>query len=822
MKKKSIRKLIAISACASVLFLAGGTFAACDDVILEPGIEFVEEVKKEGPQFLEGALTELTVGDTLVLKDYIEYVTDGKYTITLTNEAGEESDLTTKKIWKAQEAGTYTITYAVKSGKSKGTNTFTFTVKYPELKWEFKLQNKPYLVGETLNLEAYLAGLKIYVYDRPEEHYTIQVESVTVDDEEISLLGEEEYTFTSMSDHTFKFSATTIDGQRIEGREVIFMKSVDKAYAQELADMGITYSGELYVERDNYTMMEGMYANGRNAWLRRSNGPHNVPYLAYNGNYGIGDFVKIDFTGKNMPTLSFFRDDDYSKSMFDGTKGIVYTGGFTNNFGGAIHSEKNNDVTLYGPYMMNEYDRGAEDTTTIADSPAPPSADNDVCPGSFNSLVDGTRYRMIAGFTGIEKGTAGLLNSNPTEYVETLFLTFQCVILNLDTSEVFAEIKMRTYGIQALRFQEIPLDTENNSFFTGNIVLYGQHGRRTTFDEVYPIVQGKTFEEVVKEEAPQATFKETAKSFVMVNTDINVSDYVDTTKANYSFFYRDEAGVDYPITGNTFKIDKVGRYSLFYKHSEYYYGVFEIFVGDLQYKATVDESGKIVLDKGSIGNGGSYTGPNANNLIDQAYVAFTGEYSFDDYVVLDFTGKNMPEIAFFAEDFDNSMYAGKGGKHGVVVASGITLWDGSTSSWVCNNGTQVGVSGPYMANLNAAAKDASGNLLNAFNSKLARENLQDGVRYRVIMGFAEATDSRAIVLKYALYNLDTNTLVEEVSQVSWNMFSNPDFYAQDRSTLVGSIVLYGKFQATTTVDKFWGIYEDTTIADICTQLGMKK
>ena len=73
-------------------------------------------------------------------------------------------------------------------------------------------------------------------------------------------------------------------------------------------------------------------------------------------------------------------------------------------------------------------------------------------------------------------------------------------------------------------------------------------------------------------------------------------------------------------------------------------------------------------------------------------------------------------------------------------------------------------------------------------------------------------------MNFALYNLDTNTLIEEVSMVSWNMFSNPDFYAQDRSTLCGAIILYGKFRATTTIDKFWGVYEDTTIAEVKTAI----
>jgi hypothetical protein len=75
--------------------------------------------------------------------------------------------------------------------------------------------------------------------------------------------------------------------------------------------------------------------------------------------------------------------------------------------------------------------------------------------------------------------------------------------------------------------------------------------------------------------------------------------------------------------------------------------------------------------------------------------------------------------------------------------------------------------------------------------------------------------------------LDTGELLEadgwdgkshEYKTVSWNLFSNPSFFAQDRSTLKGSIVLYGKFKTTTTIDKWWGIYEDTTIDDIVKQI----
>lgn len=809
MKKKNLLKLMALSLCTVTCLGVGVTLSACNS---DSEIQFVEEEKKVGPQFLEGALADVLVYDTIVLNEYIEYVTDSSYTITIKDEKGNVQDLTDQVIWYTDAPGDYVITYTVKSGASKGVSTFTLRVRNPELSWDFTLKNMPYNLGDTLVFEEYFNEMNIAA---SLENYEVIMDCVEVDGEEIDLKDNTEFTFESRSDHTFKFYIEASDGQRCDGREVISVKDIDKAYLQQLEEeMNISLYGDLYLNEENgYTMVEGSYCNGNNVWLRRENGPHNLPYIAYNGEYGIGDFVKVDFTGKNMPTFSFFRDE-YSQSIFDGTKGVVFTGGFSDNNGNAIHPTKNNNFTLYGPYMLHEYDRSASDTTQISDSPG--SGDT-AYPGSFNALQDGTRYRMIAGFSDLEKGKAGLLpigKDDDGNSVDTLFLTFKCVILNLDTNEVVSEFSMKTYGIQALRFLEIPLDTENNEFFTGNIVLYGQHGRRTTLDKIYPVITGKTFEEIYKEEVPRAEFKETAKAFVLLNTEINLFDYADMTKEGAKFFYRDADGVDYPVEGSSFTITQEGRYTLFYKYGNLYYGSLNIFVGDLKYNATMDENGKIVLGEGSIGNGGSYIGPNNNDLIDQAYVAFTGEYSFSDYVAMDFTGKNMPEIAFFANDFDNSMYAGKGGKKGVVVASGITLWDGSLNGNVFSRSTSIGVSGPYMANFNAASKDASGDLIGAFSSKLARANLDDNTKYRVIIGFEKAEDPRAIVLKFALYNLDTGALVEETSQVSWNLFSNNDFYSQSRDTLVGSIILYGKFRATTTIDKFWGIYEDTTIADV--------
>ena len=245
----------------------------------------------------------------------------------------------------------------------------------------------------------------------------------------------------------------------------------------------------------------------------------------------------------------------------------------------------------------------------------------------------------------------------------------------------------------------------------------------------------------------------------------------------------------------------------------------------------------LILGTGALGNTsgdlsdlGGYAGNNANDNGRQDYCAIKGNYSFDDYVAFDFTGKNMPEMAFFAKNYDNYMYSENGGKQGVVVASGITAWNSDNYSPVGNGCQNVVVSGPYMANFQSdgggwAAKGISINIMSAIEqAKLARANLVEGKHYRVIMGFSKASES-AITLNYLLYDLDTNTILENVSQQSWGVFNNSstNFYKQTTTELFGDggdIVLYGKFAVTTTIDKIWGVYEDTTITDVCGELGI--
>ena len=69
--KKKTRNFLLLALCMATL-ASVGAMTACNSSTVEDGISFVEEEKKSGPQFLEGALADIHVNDTIVLKEYIE------------------------------------------------------------------------------------------------------------------------------------------------------------------------------------------------------------------------------------------------------------------------------------------------------------------------------------------------------------------------------------------------------------------------------------------------------------------------------------------------------------------------------------------------------------------------------------------------------------------------------------------------------------------------------------------------------------------------------------------------------------------------------
>ena len=158
---------IATLACASCnLFSGGGS---------ESGSGFTG--------FLKGAQTELEVGAEFNPKDYVDIVSDGDYTITISNGAGFEDDVTRSKGEETHQwpLGEYTITYVVESGEHEGTYTYTLKIVPPRLKVFYTVKDEDMIMrlNQPFNFAKYFQGLELDIRCYRNE-YTISMESVVI------------------------------------------------------------------------------------------------------------------------------------------------------------------------------------------------------------------------------------------------------------------------------------------------------------------------------------------------------------------------------------------------------------------------------------------------------------------------------------------------------------------------------------------------------------------------------------------------------------------------------------------------------------------
>ena len=512
-------------------------------------------------------------------------------------------------------------------------------------------------------------------------------------------------------------------------------------------------------------------------------------YLAIDGDYNLNDYVAFDFTGKNLPEIAFFAKN-YNDSMYaEGTskQGIVVVTGITT-WDGQLGSGVNGNGTQinYGfPYMIQDAASGNFVEGAFANSAL----------GRAN-LVDGTHYRVIMGFT---------------EHAESARITLKWCLYNLDTNTVVEESSMSSWGFFTGSNAQAGNMTRDQ--LSGSIVLYGKFGVETTIDKLHGVYKDTNIGDLAAGLSGEKTYTVTFK-------DANGNELKKVENLNFGASISYDEALPTPDKAE----DALFTYSYAWDkefapvYSDAVYTLKLVSTAKSGYNASnVTANGDaIILGASGIGDGANYSlGQNNGGYVNQAYLGIDGNYGLNNYVVFDFTGKNMPEVAFFAKNYNNSMYAEGTSKQGIVVVTGITTWDGQLGSGVNSNGTQINYGFPYMIQ-----DAASGNFVEgAFaNSALGRANLVDGTHYRVIMGFTEHAESARITLKWCLYNLDTNTVVEESSMSSWGFFtgSNAQVGNMTRDQLSGSIVLYGKFGVETTIDKLYNV-ESGTFSDVVTE-----
>ena len=240
----------------------------------------------------------------------------------------------------------------------------------------------------------------------------------------------------------------------------------------------------------------------KGAVTRPEVGSTDMSYIAFNGDYGVGDYVVFDFTGENMPIVSFFNNevtntvynnatvaagnlnnkDEYPGSGVKDANahGIVICGGMYNSAGvsalGAVGTEVNScRLIIVGNQKVLGWD---DDSNSIAGGYR--TSDGTVAvpnPLSITALAKtpDTTYRVIMGFSANGK--------------------LEVRVINMVTGEsVYSWTKT---GL-------------TSNLATGSIAIHGQFGKETVLDSVFGVEENTTIDALMTKYAKDTDYSDEA------------------------------------------------------------------------------------------------------------------------------------------------------------------------------------------------------------------------------------------------------------------------------------------------------------------------
>ena len=241
------------------------------------------------------------------------------------------------------------------------------------------------------------------------------------------------------------------------------LPAVEPVYNWHNAEVGETDENGVI---NGITLNASTHSNSSSTILPQPTDTEDMSYYRFEGDYGLNDFLVFDFTGNNVPILSFFNTEVsntiYNHAQNADVKGWIVANGITNS-DGTPHSGWSgayaNRINLIGPYKISYKfdDNGtAQPLTQVRAAVGSGSA---LTMANLNASTD--QYRMIVGW--VEHAT----NTNA--------MSLRVVAWNLTTEEIVVD------------FQEGEISKAD---WTGDIALYGHFGKMTTVDKLYPVVEG--------------------------------------------------------------------------------------------------------------------------------------------------------------------------------------------------------------------------------------------------------------------------------------------------------------------------------------------
>ena len=200
-----------------------------------------------------------------------------------------------------------------------------------------------------------------------------------------------------------------------------------------------------------------------------------MSYIKFGGSYGLNDFLVFDFTGDNMPIMSFFNTEVtntvYNQEENADMKGWLVANGMTTMRGltyGGLAGAHANRLTIVGPYKISyKFDDNGTDTTLtqVRTSEGSASSPSPISMAALQAAGD-VSYRAIVGW--VANGS---------------YMNLCINVIDLSTGDTVVKYEL-SKSIAAANWE-------------GDIALYGHFGRDTYLDALYPIEEDTTFEEVI-------------------------------------------------------------------------------------------------------------------------------------------------------------------------------------------------------------------------------------------------------------------------------------------------------------------------------------
>ena len=192
------------------------------------------------------------------------------------------------------------------------------------------------------------------------------------------------------------------------------------------------------------------------------------------------------------------------------------------------------------------------------------------------------------------------------------------------------------------------------------------------------------------------------------------------------------------------------------------------------------------------------------------YLSFKGNYGAGTYAKFDFTGNNLPKVAFFSSKIEHML---NDGTRGLYIGNGH--WHGC-KEWQ-DDSTAFTVYGPNKVSGGIFSTSADDVLWHDDGAEIAGAKLEKNpeTKYQYLIGIAEAKDASQVaedetpycVVEALLYDRDTLETIYECSQkIESDKFVNGYFS--------GNIVVYANFGHETTFDKVYPLQTATSVYDL--------